>query len=156
ERHIKVIRALARKQGGLSRQEIVEMSRLPTGGAMTTILTELETSGFISRITPFGRTMRDSLYRLVDEFSLFHLRWLERKRERADGAGQWIRIHGTPAWQAWSGYAFENLCLRHVPQIKRALGISGVQTESSAWRYIPRSRGETGAQIDLLIDRRDG
>lgn len=156
DRHIKVIRALARKQGGLSRQEIVEMSRLPTGGTMTTILTELETSGFISRITPFGRTIRDSLYRLVDEFSLFHLRWLEGKRDRADGAGQWIRIHGTPAWQAWSGYAFENLCLRHVPQIKRALGISGVQTESSVWRYIPRSRGETGAQIDLLIDRRDG
>ncbi len=156
ERHVKVIRALARKQGGLTRQDIVKMSRLPSGGTMTTTLTELEASGFICRMRPFGRAMRDSLYRLVDEFSLFHLRWLEGKRDRSDGEGQWMRIHGTPGWQAWSGYGFENLCLRHLPQIKKALGISGVQTESSAWRHSARNREETGAQIDLLIDRRDG
>jgi hypothetical protein len=156
ERHLKVIRALARKQTGLTRQELVRVSRLPSGGNMTNILMELETSGFICRSVPFGRTMRDALYRLVDELTLFHLRWVERKREASDGNGQWMRIRSTPAWQAWSGYAFENLCLRHVTQIKKALGIAGVYTETSSWRHQPATAEENGAQIDLLIDRRDG
>ncbi|WP_379022775.1 hypothetical protein [Parapedobacter deserti] len=56
----------------------------------------------------------------------------------------------SPSWRAWSGYAFENLCLLHVQPIKKALGISGVYAEVSSWQ----SR-EHGAQIDLLIDRRD-
>jgi len=41
-----------------------------------------------------------------------------------------------------------------VPQIKQALGIGSVYTEISGWRYNPK-KGEKGAQIDLLLDRRD-
>lgn len=156
ERHVKVIRALGGKQSGLTRQELVAASGLATGGTMTVTLNELETSGFICRSRPFGRTSRDSLYRLVDELSLFHLRWIDGKRSLADDDGHWIRIRSTPKWQAWSGYAFETLCLRHVAEIKKRLGISGVQTESSSWRYRPKSAAESGAQIDLLIERRDG
>jgi len=37
--------------------------------------------------------------------------------------------------------------------LKKALGILVVHTEESAWRYVPKKG--TGAQIDLLIDRRD-
>ena len=41
------------------------------------------------------------------------------------------------------------MCLEHAPAIQRALGISGVRAEVSAWR-------SHDAQIDLLIDRADG
>lgn len=156
ERHVKVIRALARKRSGLTRQEIIKASRLPSGGNMTTILMELEASGFLCRTEPFGRATRDSLYRLVDELTLFHLQWIEGKRDRADGDGQWMRTRGTPAWQAWAGYAFESLCLKHVAQIKKALGIAGVQTGRSSWRYRAAETNGRGAQIDLVIDRSDG
>ena len=156
ERHLKIVRALARKQSGLTRQELAKICKLPSGGNMTTILKELETSGFICRLHPFGRAARDPLYRLIDELTLFYLRWVEHKRERLDGDGQWTRIHSTPAWHAWSGYSFENLCLKHVPQIKRALSIGGVQTVVSSWRHRPVDADDSGAQIDLLIDRRDG
>lgn len=156
ERHVELIRAMARKASGLTRQELVRMSRFPSGGNISNILSELETSGFIHRTIPFGRTTRDSLYRLVDELTLFHLRWLEKSRDRSDGDGQSTRIRSTPAWHAWSGYAFENVCSRHVPQIKKALGIAGVRTETSSWRYQSTKAKESGAQIDLVIDRRDG
>ena len=47
---------------------------------------------------------------------------------------------------------FENVCFRHIPQIKQVLGISGVRTSQSQWLI----RGnEKNAQIDLLIDRDD-
>lgn len=44
------------------------------------------------------------------------------------------------------------LCLDHVQQIKAALGIAGVQTLVSSWSS---SAVEKGAQIDLVIDRKD-
>ncbi len=156
ERHLKVIRALAKQQSGLQRQELIAVKDLPSGGNLTTILDELEASGFVCRTVPFGRTSRDTHYRLTDELTLFHLRWLDGKRQRDSGAGQWTRFRATPAWRAWSGYAFENICLKHVAQIRAALGIAGVETEVSSWRYRPSSAEESGAQIDLLIDRRDG
>jgi predicted AAA+ superfamily ATPase len=155
ERHIKVIRALAAKSSGLSRQELARASRMPSGGNLTTVLDELEESGFVSRVVPFGRTARDTRYRLIDELTLFHLRWIDGKRRPDDGAGYWLRLRTSAAWRAWSGYAFEALCLKHVAQIKSALGIAGVQTESSAWVHRASAHTSAGAQIDLLIDRRD-
>lgn len=57
-------------------------------------------------------------------------------------------------WKAWSGYAYENIALMHIPQIKAALGISGVYTQHNSWRF----RGDDvlpGTQIDMVIDRAD-
>ena len=58
----------------------------------------------------------------------------------------------TPAHSAWSGYAFELVCLLHIQQMKQALGISGVLTEASSWRG---KESGAGAQIDLVLDRAD-
>ena len=64
----------------------------------------------------------------------------------------WLNAIDDPQVRAWSGYAFEQVCLMHLDQIKQALGISGIQTRSSAW--IGEAEGQK-AQIDLVIDRRD-
>ena len=53
------------------------------------------------------------------------------------------------------GHAFERLCLRHVDQIKAALGIAGVKTSVSTWRHRADKLCPQGAEIDLVIDRRD-
>ena len=73
---------------------------------------------------------------------------------RATGAGTWLRLSQTQSYTSWSGFAFEAVCQKHQYAIKQALGIAGVYTEVSAWRYTPK-KGETGAQIDLLLDRAD-
>lgn len=54
----------------------------------------------------------------------------------------------------------EQLCKDHVNQIKRKLGISGVMSAESAWFGKAPSETElpgksAGAQIDLIIDRRN-
>ena len=48
----------------------------------------------------------------------------------------------------------EALCLKQIPQIKKALAISGVHSEESPWRF-NGDKSTNGAQIDLLIDRAD-
>ncbi|MBC7902814.1 MAG: ATP-binding protein, partial [Gemmatimonadaceae bacterium] len=73
---------------------------------------------------------------------------------RSAGSESWIKIAVGQSYSSWSGFAFEAVCQKHIPQIKKALGISGVYTEASGWRYLSNTRA-TGTQIDLLLDRQD-
>ncbi len=150
--HEKIVRALAKKASGLSRAEVIKACGLTTGGTTTRLFEELEQSGFITQYIPFEKTSRDGIYKLSDEYSLFYLKFIDRAR--ATGAGTWDRIAEGQSYNSWSGYAFEAICQKHIQQIKKALGIAAVYTEASAWRYTPK-KGETGAQIDLLLDRAD-
>lgn len=150
--HVGIVRALAGKQKGLTRSEIVQNSRLPEGGGATTVIAELLHSGFISMYQPFGKKKKDTLYRLTDEFSLFYLQFMEKNRQ--EGVGIWQQLSKTQAYISWAGYAYENICLKHIPQIKKALGISGVYATASSF-YKKGNGEEEGVQFDLLIDRND-
>ncbi len=152
DNHIAIIKALAKTGKGLTRKEIITTCKLSSGGTATKLLEELVESGFITPYIPFGKTFRDNIYKLTDEYSLFYLKFMEKAR--TTGAGTWLKISATPSWKSWSGFAFEGLCLKHAQQIKKSLGISGVLTEESGWRSVA-ANGEQGIQIDLLIDRRD-
>ncbi len=151
KKHILVIKALASKWVGLTRNEIVTRTKLNTGGAITTILNELETSGFIQSIQPFGKLQRETLYRLTDEYSLFYLDFIEPNKNIKN---YWIKKYNTQKAKLWQGYAFENLCLKHIEGIKQKLGISGILTSESSF-YSRRDKDTQGCQIDLLIDRAD-
>lgn len=152
DRHEAIVRALSRKISGMTRNELLEAADFGSGGAATRLLDELEASGFLLRVPAFGRKTKETLYRLADEYSLFYLRWIER--HRGPSGGVWVTRRTSPAWRAWAGLAFEGVCLKHARQIKRALGIEAVETSESTWRA-PGKAGEDGAQIDLLIDRKD-
>lgn len=152
ETHIKVIRALANKRKGLTRGEIIEISKLPEGGGSSKVLEELLHSGFISMYYPFGKKKKNSLYRLTDEYSLFYIQFIENNRE--EGKGVWQQLSQTQAYTSWAGYAFESICLKHILQIKKALGIAGVYSTASAF-FKKGNEEEEGIQIDLLIDRKD-
>lgn len=150
--HLIVVRLLSGKSKGLTRTEIIAGSTLSSGGTVSSVLEELEESGFIKSYIPFGKTSKDSVFRLSDEFSLFYLKYMDKKK--ATGKGTWLRISESPTWASWSGYAFEAICLKHADQIKTALGIASIYVEESVWRHVP-GKGKAGAQIDLLLDRGD-
>ncbi len=152
EKHEIVVKALANKPNGMTRNDIVETCQLPSGGGLTKLLDELHESGFISEHIPFNKTVKDGIYKLSDEYSLFYLKFMENSK--AFGTGTWQSRAQSSVWKSWAGLAFENICLKHIPQIKKALGIAGVYSEQSAWRFVPKDVGQ-GAQIDLLIDRQD-
>jgi len=154
EEHLAIVKALAKKPGGLTRTELLAAAGLPSGGTATGRLDELAESGFIRMTIPFGKREKDALIRLADEFSLFHHAWISPLGRKSADDGHWLKQRGTPRWRAWSGYAFETACLKHASRIKAALGIGGVQTSEAPWRHTG-SEAAPGAQIDLLIDRAD-
>lgn len=158
-KHEQVVRALAAAPHGLDRETLLTKAGLSSGGVASRILNELEESGFIAAVPQHGKRKRGRRYRLIDEYSLFYIKWIAPALH--DSLGRidehyWLRQTEKPSWLSWAGYAFEGLCLKNVDCIKRALGISGVSTTQSSWSHVPKP-GEPGpgAQIDLIIDRAD-
>lgn len=150
--HITIVATLAKKAKGLTRKQILELTKLNNNNKFTKTLEELEKCGFIRSYIPFGETKRDVLFQLTDAFTLFHFHYAIENKYKDEAF--WTNSLNSGKYRAWSGYAFETLCLNHIPQIKRALGISGVQSRVCSWTS-KREEGHKGAQIDLLIDRAD-
>ena len=153
EQHIKIVRTLATKGSGMSRQQIIDASGLPSGGRISKALDELEKSGFIQQTIPYDKNTYEGIYRLVDEFSLFYLKFMDKRKPGA--AKSWSAVAASQSYTSWCGIAFEAVCLKHIDKIKKALKIKGA-AEASAWRYLPpKGSKQKGAQIDLIIDRAD-
>ena len=152
ENHITIIRALAQKKSGMTRKDILEATTLPDGGGTSTCLEELESSGFISSFQSFEKKRKELIYRLTDEYSLFYLKFIETRQNQGDDI--WKHLSQTQSFKSWCGYAFESICLKHIAQIKKALGISGIYAHASIF-YQKGQSSQNGIQIDLLIDRND-
>jgi len=154
--HMKIVELLSKKRKGNTRSEILENLKAKSGGTFSKIMEELEESGFITSQVPFGKKANDALYRLTDEFSLFHLHWIKPLGKQNPGNGYWLTRQTDQKFKSWSGYSFEGICIKHINELKNALGIAKVSSVESPWRYLPsKNSDEKGAQIDLLIDRAD-
>ncbi len=152
ERYENIVSALASSWTGLSRTDILAATKMKDGGGLTTILKELEQSGFIASYVPLYKKKKDRLFRLIDNYSLFYLKYIQPLS--ANVAGNWQALSQTQSWKSWSGYAFENICLQHIDKIKTALGIAGVYTQEFSF-FTKATPKQEGTQIDLLIDRQD-
>jgi len=148
--YIEVVKTLSVKAKGLSRDEILSATGMADGGAVSEILQNLEMSGFIRYYSRFPGKIRNGLFQLIDNFSLFHQTFIEGNTGQNEHF--WSDLHETPRLNAWRGYAFEQLCFRHIDQIKWALGIAGIATDIYSWKS---KESDPGVQIDLVISRSD-
>ena len=152
--HLEVVKSLARRKSGKTRSEILADVTFGDGGKFSECLEALEACGFLRSFNALGKTKKDKIFQLIDNFTLFHQQFIEGNAA-VDG-DFWTSSVSSPRHAAWKGIAFERVCLQHVAQIKRALGISGVRTNVCPWFHVPDSQNPRGAQVDLVIDRADG
>jgi len=150
ENHIKIVEALSLKRKGLTRDEIIAATKISNGGGLSMMLEELEQCDFIRRYHSYGKSEQLALYQLVDFYSLYYFNFL--KNNKFNDENFWTNYIDNAVRRAWSGYAFEQVCLAHLAQIKQKLGISGVLTNTRSWKS---NDSKTGAQIDLVIERND-
>jgi AAA+ ATPase superfamily predicted ATPase len=151
QRHMRIVEALAGLSDGMTRNEIAATSGLAANGHLTEALSELEQCDFIERYADFTRPKNGAYYYLKDPFTLFYLRYMKNNNTKDEYF--WTNYSEDGRHRAWSGYAFELVCKSHLRQLKQGLGISGVSTSTASWRS---KETVPGAQIDLLINRRDG
>ncbi len=150
---MKIIEALASSPNGLNRELLIQKSKLTNGGTLNRAITDLYESGFIVKQLPFNKKRKDTIYKLIDLYSLFYIKYI--KGNVTTDKNRWQKISNTSSFKAWSGYAYENVCLLHSEQILLKLGLSGTYTEISSWRHAG-TKETPGAQIDMLINRKDG
>ena len=157
EQYRQVVEILAEKTKGMTREELIKALKMKSGGRLTTILNELCSCDFIRRYSAIGKSDKDALYQLSDPFTLFYLRYAGSSTHQDEQF--WQNNHGLPAQNTWKGYAFEQVCLQHLRQIKAKLGVLGVLSNAYSWscKTFTDSDGTEweGGQIDLLIDRND-
>ena len=151
EDYIKIVEVLSKKMKGLTRKEIVEKTKLSSGGTLSERLQNLEYCGFIRSYLTIGKEKRDVLYQLMDNFTLFHFKYLANTDFKDEH--YWTKNLVSTQHNAWAGNAFEMLMLQHISEIKKALQIAGIQSAVYSWRS---ENAEDGSQIDLVIDRKDG
>ncbi len=144
-----IVRALGRTRMGLTRQEIIEETRIPDGGVLTSYLDSLMKEDLVARYTPFGEGRRGSRYRLIDPFCRFYLHFVDQGRSGGDNP-----VLSDAVLASWMGSSFEDVCLEHIGQIKQALGIAGVSTRESPW-YERDDECCSGTQICTIIERKD-
>ena len=149
---IRIVRFLATKRNGYTREDIAKGARLSCNGDLSKWLKALAASDFIVSYVPFGEKARNVHFRLTDPFCLFYLKFVDGQTEMDEAF--WMNNVDSPKITAWRGFAFEDLCLRHIEAIKRALQIGGVSSTQSAWA-VSGEDGKEGTQIDLLIVRKD-
>ena len=148
--HILLIKALANKNKGLTRNELLAETGISSGGGFSVLLQELVACGFIKIIYPINKSKEDLLYRLVDEYSIFYFKFLVNNKANSS----WLQMTNKPVFKIWTGYAFENLCFKHIFQIKKALGIHGIISNEYSWIQ-KGDKTQQGTQFDFIIDRDD-
>ncbi len=153
EEYIRIIEALSQHQNGMTRDEILKETGITGSGHFSEKLRDLEDCGFIRSYNPFQKQKKESLYQLIDAFTIFHYHFLRRPQRDAHF---WSNQINTPRQNTWNGLAFERVCLLQTEQIRRALGITGVLTNACSWvcKANPE-KGIKGSQVDLLLVRND-
>ncbi len=152
EYYMRIVDAISKRNMGISRNDIITDAKITKNGVLTRALRNLISCDFIRKYNGYGKKERDALYQLTDLSILFYKRFVEKYNGKDEH--HWSNTIDSPSRRSWTGIAFEQVCLLHIPQIKKALGISGVQTEVSSWRYAG-DEYTPGSQIDMLIVRRD-
>lgn len=146
-----IVQLLYTRNAGYTRKEIVEKLNISDGGRLSRNLNALISSDFVIKYVPFGFGKREEHYKLIDPFCIFYLHFIAGQKKVLEKF--WQQNATSASISSWRGFAFENVCFNHVDQIKYALGIPAVITETSAWSK--KEDDTEGIQIDLLITRND-
>lgn len=151
EKYVSVLKSLSATRNGLLRADIINKTKL-SGGRLSIILKNLERCDFVERYAQFNATIRNSMYRISDPYILFFFKFIDGYNDKDEH--WWTNNFHSHQVEAWEGFSFENICILHLAQIKKKLGINGISTKASTW-HVTGKKNKKGTQIDLILDRAD-
>lgn len=144
EQYIHIIETLSTSRSGKTRDWISSKTKISNGGGLTRRLDELEQCGFIRKYRTVDKG--GQIYQLIDFYCLFYLYFL--RSNRTPDADAWTHLSNSRTGSVWMGLAFERLCFAHATQIRNALGVAGIATQTFAL-------SDPDAQVDMVIKRSD-
>ena len=144
---------MGKNNAGLTREELIDKTKIENGGNLSKQLEDLEHCGFIQYLnTPSNKKYR-GVYKLIDNFTLFYLKYMRENSNNDESF--WTNNYNSSVRLSWVGLAFERVCFQHIRQIKEALQIGGVLSNVYSLNIKTANSNGRGAQIDMIIDRND-
>lgn len=150
-RYVTIVKVLGQCHAGLTRDEIINKTKIENGGGLSRMLEDLQHCGFIQYVNGNPPKKNGGLYKLTDNFTLFYFKFMGENKHNDEMF--WSHNYNAAVRFSWIGLAFERVCFQHIRQIKDALKIGGVMTSVYPLRI--KGKPDKGAQIDMLIDRAD-
>ncbi len=152
EQYIKIVEELSKKRMGMTRDELSKATKIANNGNFSKMLNNLYESDFIDISLSYA-DRKIKMYRLVDFYTFFYFKFLKDNYGKEEHF--WSKSYDSPTRRSYLGFSFELLCYTHLNQIKKAIGIDDVLTNAFSWSMKPTSKEDKGAQIDLVLDRKD-
>lgn len=155
DRYVEIVELLySNRRYGMTFEQIQKSTGMD-GKFLSTVMKNLVRCDFVIAYCQFGNKTKGTIYRLSDFYTLFYYKFVADADSKDEN--WWTHNYNSHSVESWQGLTFELVCLTHLPQIRKALGISGISTSASSWRYTPAKGNaeEKGAQIDLVIERGD-
>ncbi|MBQ7691508.1 MAG: ATP-binding protein [Muribaculaceae bacterium] len=147
ERYVDIVKALGTQFYGMTQAEIGDAIGMKSGGSLTNLLDNLRESGIVRGYPRYGKRRVETVYQLIDFFSLFYLRFADSKQTIQKR--MWSSIHRTPTFYTWAGDTFELLCIEHQQQLQNALRVASIDR---AYCWSGKNVEGRGAQIDLVME----
>lgn len=153
------ISCLLAKKGNLNYTEIVQGLGVDVGGGYQSYLQNLERARFIESYIPFHLKENTRLvrYRVVDEYLLFYFYYIQPNLsfiQQNTKKNFFLHSIGKNSWSAWTGFAFERFCLKHIQRIEELLNINQL-VKNVGSLFNRKTTSSNGFQIDLLFARHD-
>jgi hypothetical protein len=143
-----------------TRKELMKLLKITSGGTLTTILVDLEKSGFINNYYPFNLEESTILtrYAIADNYLQFYFKFIQPLQKDIK-LGVYNKnpksALNLDSYIKWLGFAFERFCRSNHHIIARILQFSGVRYRSGAFFSRTTDKAASGYQIDLIFDRAD-
>jgi len=155
----KVIEILSKERFS-TRKALLKMLKMESGGSLSSLLLDLEKSGFIIKYHPFNLSGNTLLvrYAISDAYLYYYHKFIKPIQENIEN-GEYnekpmaaIKVDN---YSKWLGFAFERFVRKNHMIIAKILGFSGVQYKSGVYFNRSTDKDMPGYQIDLIFDRAD-
>lgn len=144
------------RDGPVDSVDIPKKLNVPSGGYLSSVLSELDIAGFISQHSSWsfktGKRSTISQYRLSDNYIRFYLKYIEPNQEQIIiGNFAQRSLSSLPGWSTIMALQIENMVLKNRDKIKTLLKIMPDEIICDN-PYLQRATArERGCQIDYLI-----
>lgn len=84
---MRIIEVLALRKAGMTRGEIALKGKLDDNGQLSRMLEELSYCGFIRKYCHIGKKVKDAIYQLTDNYTLFYYQFIKTTRLQTTTSG---------------------------------------------------------------------
>ena len=159
-KHYREIIKILSKKKFATRSELVTALKTSSGGSLTSVLLDLEKSGFIYNYRPFNLKENTALtrYSIDDNYLHYYFKFIHPIKKNIV-SGTYDQNPKTAlkldSYYKWLGFSFERFCRKYHYIIARILQFAGVHYQSGVFFSKATEESSPGYQLDLIFDRAD-